>query len=430
MDNDDSICISHPDHVPGAKQTPMLRELIRRVPRYPKKMNFVKSIEERCQGEAQLEWFWSRKSLHKVKNHTAYSRLDPDGLIPTITTGPRPSCGFGGGRIIHWDEHRTLTLLEARRAQGFADDEVIIGDLPKQWAQVGNAVNRQVAAVLGEVVAESWFSGSSFVQPEIVVSIPGRHYSRHRDKSKEKRLLPFKEHDDLVVYSSTGTTLLSKQIQKETEALIEEDHDVLEQATSKGDDFQGDAGSGTGCDLVSLSAGDTEVDLEEAAKSSTSALHRESQSQSLGAPDDVFGPKRLLSEESEFLKTIFRPFTTDAIPNNASGEKLSPRDHDFPDFRFNQIQRRKMSTTKRSAAGVRKSIRFTSERSIEVRTKTPSSSAAIEHGSAEHPIEVEAEVTISKRRREERHSGDGDGDDDDDELKHWVRKRVRSRLDD
>lgn len=158
MDNDDSICILYPDHIPGARQTPMFRELIRQIPRFPKCMNFLKSIKQRCQRKAQLEWSRSNRFVKNTIAHTAFTRLDPDGFIPTITTSVRPSCGWGGGRILHWDEHRTLTLLEARRAQGFPDNEVIIGDLPQQWAQVGNAVDRRVAAALGKVVADAWFS--------------------------------------------------------------------------------------------------------------------------------------------------------------------------------------------------------------------------------------------------------------------------------
>jgi DNA-cytosine methyltransferase len=171
MDNDGLICLSHPDHIAGAKQTPMFRELMRRVPRFPKKMGFLSSIKAGCQGEAQLEWFKSRGSLNRVKNHVAFTRIDPSHYIPTITTTPNPCCSRGGGRIIHWDQHRTLTFLEVRRGQGIPDEEVIVGDLQQQWAQVGNAVNRQVATALGKSIAQSWLSGEYFMHSPIFTDL-------------------------------------------------------------------------------------------------------------------------------------------------------------------------------------------------------------------------------------------------------------------
>jgi DNA-cytosine methyltransferase len=332
MDNDDLICISHADHIAGAKQTPLFRELIRRIPRYPRTMNFLQSVKKGYQGKAQLEWLLSRRGLHDVEDHMAFTRLDPDGLIPTITTSPRPACGWGGGRIIHWDEHRTLTLLEARRAQGIPDEEVIIGDLPKQWAQVGNAVNRQVATALGKVIADSWFSKRAPPGPEIVVAIPANKRSgRSQDAKKETRL-----------------------------SYIGDDH---------------------------VRGGLNLNDMEQG--------------------------------EVQFVQDIFRHYGRTSDTKQASI-------NNGLDLNFRQIQRREISTIERNAAGDKTSVRMFAERSIEVCTKAPTpSSEEIEYGSAEHPIDLETEVLISKRRRDDI-SDDEEGDED--ELKNWVGKRVRSRM--
>jgi hypothetical protein len=55
-------------------------------------------------------------------------------------------------------------LLEVRRAQGFLDDEVILGKPAQQWHIVGNSVARQVALALGMAVREAWF-GTLYDEP-------------------------------------------------------------------------------------------------------------------------------------------------------------------------------------------------------------------------------------------------------------------------
>ncbi len=429
VDNDDLICISHPDHIAGMKQTPMFRELIRRVPRYPKEMGFLKSIQERFQGKAQLEWFLERKSLH-VKNHLAFTRLDPDGYIPTITTTPSATCNLGGGRIIHPDEHRTLTLLEARRAQGFSDEDVIIGDLRQQWTQVGNAVDRQVAIALGEVIANSWFSSTSFDQPEIAVNIPTMQDSSRYNQIERTCQRPPSEKDESAAYNSTGRTLLAEQIHKETEALIEEGPNLTDPRMERGGSevrWESEANR----DTISLLQDGMEAEPEEIVKSRTTSFDKESLFRSPRAETVEFlETKKVFKDESEFLKQILRPRTSDTLLNTGRDDYRTTYDPPSHGLHFSQIQRREMSTIELGPIGKKKSVRMFSERSIEVRTKTPSSSSeAFECGSRENPIDLETEVSVSKRRRE--NSSDDDDDDDDDEdsgLKNWVGKRVRSRL--
>ncbi|KAI5280718.1 DNA methyltransferase Dim-2 [Ascosphaera aggregata] len=48
-----------------------------------------------------------------------------------------------------------MTLQEARRAQGYPDHEILIGNPMKQWKIVGNSVARQVALVLGLKIREA-----------------------------------------------------------------------------------------------------------------------------------------------------------------------------------------------------------------------------------------------------------------------------------
>lgn len=67
----------------------------------------------------------------------------------------------------------------------------MIGDLPKQWAQVGNAVNRQVARALGKVIADSWLSKRASPGPEIVVAIPANKRSGLSQRAKKESRLSY-----------------------------------------------------------------------------------------------------------------------------------------------------------------------------------------------------------------------------------------------
>lgn len=66
----------------------------------------------------------------------AYTRLHRRGLARTITTNFHNP---GSGRFLHYRLHRTLTVREAARLQGFGDDFVFIGHPGRQERLVGNA---------------------------------------------------------------------------------------------------------------------------------------------------------------------------------------------------------------------------------------------------------------------------------------------------
>lgn len=66
-----------------------------------------------------------------------------------------PECARGG-RSLHWDQQRLLTILEVRRAQSYPDHEVLTGGPVLQWKIVGNSVARTVALALGLSLREAW----------------------------------------------------------------------------------------------------------------------------------------------------------------------------------------------------------------------------------------------------------------------------------
>lgn len=79
----------------------------------------------------------------KLSDHTKrYGRLEWNGYASTILT----KCDPHWGAYVHPEQHRTITVREAARLQGFPDTFRFAGDnVGAQYVQVGNAVPVQVA---------------------------------------------------------------------------------------------------------------------------------------------------------------------------------------------------------------------------------------------------------------------------------------------
>ena len=79
----------------------------------------------------------------------AYARLAPDEPAATITTNTHNP---GSGRFLHYRDHRTLTVREVARLQGFPDSFRFIGSQGNQRRHVGNAV----PPLLSQRIAEAF----------------------------------------------------------------------------------------------------------------------------------------------------------------------------------------------------------------------------------------------------------------------------------
>lgn len=78
-----------------------------------------------------------------------YGRLSWDGQCPTLTAG---FDSFTRGRYGHPEQHRSLTLREGARLQGFPDEFRFAGTRHDVRLQIGNAVPPPVARAAGEAV--------------------------------------------------------------------------------------------------------------------------------------------------------------------------------------------------------------------------------------------------------------------------------------
>ncbi|QPC79814.1 hypothetical protein HYE68_010566 [Fusarium pseudograminearum] len=165
-DSKPDICVSYPDHRVSIGMTSNLRNKISLIPTRPWGMNFAQAwfgLDCKKAGSGVLSPAdrlvfpeEGKTSLTRGgPTSNAYGRQRPDRLIETIVTSQSPN-DAKNGRTIHWSENRVLTIMEARRAQGFRDHEVLLGNPADQWKIVGNSVAREVATSLGAVFREAW----------------------------------------------------------------------------------------------------------------------------------------------------------------------------------------------------------------------------------------------------------------------------------
>lgn len=152
-----SVCIPYPDHRTSRVESTHTRVLISHIPRFPYGETFMTAYRRGCMSKPQVDMYPLQNGVRGSDDATTWRRLRPDGLFPTLTTGIRPQDGRCGATL-HWDEHRLMTVMEARRAQGFPDEEVIIGTPAQQWKIIGNSVARPVAVALGMSLREAWLA--------------------------------------------------------------------------------------------------------------------------------------------------------------------------------------------------------------------------------------------------------------------------------
>ncbi|KFA79069.1 hypothetical protein S40288_08163 [Stachybotrys chartarum IBT 40288] len=157
------ICVPFPDHRVAVGMTKLVRSRLAQIPMRPYGINFATAwygVDRNAPGSgvmtaAERALFSYGKSFNTSRISNAYGRQDPRRLLETVVTSPHPE-DAKSGRHLHWSEPRVMSLMEARRAQGFRDHEVILGLPRQQWRIVGNSVAREVALSLGAVFQAAW----------------------------------------------------------------------------------------------------------------------------------------------------------------------------------------------------------------------------------------------------------------------------------
>ncbi|KAH6606071.1 hypothetical protein Trco_005224, partial [Trichoderma cornu-damae] len=164
--------VAYPDDRLTRGLTKTLRTRMSAIPARPWGMNFAQAWygEGRARAgsgtmtAAEREFFVSGKDaasdpskqpMAAQRSSGSYGRVFPNKPFDTIVASQTPS-DAKNGQLLHWRENRLVTLMEARRAQGLRDEEVLLGDPATQYRIVGNSVAREVAVALGVVFCEAW----------------------------------------------------------------------------------------------------------------------------------------------------------------------------------------------------------------------------------------------------------------------------------
>lgn len=153
---DDTVgaCIPYPDHHCARQEADYSRQILRHIPRWPEKLAWADSLK-RGYLDYSLRHY-SSKRLQLTGACRAWGRIQGNGLCRTITTSLTPACKHTGN-YVHYEEPRLITVQEARIAQGFPDNEVLVGSPAQQFKVVGNSVARAVALGMGLALRSAHF---------------------------------------------------------------------------------------------------------------------------------------------------------------------------------------------------------------------------------------------------------------------------------
>jgi DNA (cytosine-5)-methyltransferase 1 len=159
-------CIQFPDHVMSLGLSHNSRLQIEAIPTTPKGMNFAKAWNEghgvMTKEQRALFPFITksgtiRESVRKTSK--AWGRIDPNKLFDNVVITAHIA-DARMGRILHWAQHRVWTVMEARRAQSYPDEEVITGSTADRMKILGNSVSRAVSLALGLSLRDAWLKNS------------------------------------------------------------------------------------------------------------------------------------------------------------------------------------------------------------------------------------------------------------------------------
>lgn len=126
------------------------------IPIHPYGLNFAKAWKAGRGVMSQSDRALFPETSARVSDIAqGWSRVHPRLVFQTVTTSAQPTCARTGSGL-HWNQPRPLSLMEVRRAQGFLDNEVLVGSTADQWKLVGNSVARPMALALGLKFCEAW----------------------------------------------------------------------------------------------------------------------------------------------------------------------------------------------------------------------------------------------------------------------------------
>jgi DNA (cytosine-5)-methyltransferase 1 len=150
------ICIPYPDHKTYYTANSKARRIMSYIPHSNTILSHETSLNPGYLYASHRNLIPESFILRQIPESTdaRFRRLHSTGLAPTITCVQAPSSRIQG-KTLHYNQDRIISNMEAKRAQGFFDTDVLIGKQTKQYRIIGNSVCRQVAFALGVKLAEA-----------------------------------------------------------------------------------------------------------------------------------------------------------------------------------------------------------------------------------------------------------------------------------
>ena len=193
--------IPFPDHRLSSAVNSLNQTRISQIPKGPPGTSFVQAANMGWMPKAQMEaWSWHQSFRSSIKSK-AWQRVLPDALLPTVTTACCPADSISG-QWLHWEADRPITIMEARRAQGFPDHEVILGSPRIQWKIIGNSVARPVALALGIALRTAWLANG-----DIEAKARAEQFARSMEVARKVALLPNQQEESEAVFTHNSVTL-------------------------------------------------------------------------------------------------------------------------------------------------------------------------------------------------------------------------------
>ncbi|KEF62982.1 uncharacterized protein A1O9_00957 [Exophiala aquamarina CBS 119918] len=160
--NDTVLNVSNPDHIPlhrfkiDFKNNVNLRDVVERIPTKPVNLGVAQAYRLGRLSPSQRAWFCTLSKEKQSKSSKSLRRINRYKPFRTVCTVISPLDARHGGEMLHYEQNRANSILEARRAMGVPDCFIMMGSIIEQYKLLGNGVPWALGAALGRSVGKAW----------------------------------------------------------------------------------------------------------------------------------------------------------------------------------------------------------------------------------------------------------------------------------
>lgn len=160
--NDTILNISNPDHRPLHRfridfdNKVNFRHLVERIPAKPIGLGLAQTHALGRLLPLQRKWFYTQSKLRQDPQRSkTLKRLNRHKPFKTVCTIISPLDAIHSGEILHFEQHRTISLAEARLAMDLPDWFLLAGDTKEQYKLIGNGVPWILGAAIGRSIGKA-----------------------------------------------------------------------------------------------------------------------------------------------------------------------------------------------------------------------------------------------------------------------------------